>query len=214
MTFKHSIVYTPPLLASISQHSRRIDPTSLIAFTRGSCLTPTTPLFNLPPSIPLHCIPHNHSQSPYQYERSHTPHTSFKSNTPGVYIFFEIVRLLFKQHLGNCEYETTPRVSLYSKQGGVYIFLFKHLRTFALSFKLSHMTERRKLVLDFIKAYIRLHGISPSYEVIARGIGMKSRSAIHRIVHRLQDEGYLVTKPHKFCSIRIVDKSVKEMASL
>ena len=179
MTFKHSTVYTSPLLASISQHSRRIDPASPNAFTRGSCPTPTTPLFNLPPSIPLHCIPHNHSQSPYQYERSHTPHTSFKSNTPGV-----------------------------------YIFLFKHLRTFALSFKLSHMTERRKLVLDFIKAYIRLHGISPSYEVIARGIGMKSRSAIHRIVHRLQDEGYLVTKPHKFCSIRIVDKSVKEMASL
>jgi hypothetical protein len=107
-----------------------------------------------------------------------------------------------------------PHTSFKSNTPGVYIFLFKHLRTFALSFKLSHMTERRKLVLDFIKAYIRLHGISPSYEVIARGIGMKSRSAIHRIVHRLQDEGYLVTKPHKFCSIRIVDKSVKEMASL
>jgi hypothetical protein len=144
---------------------------------------------------------------------AYPPHLFQIQYPRGIYIF-EIFRPSFKQHLGNCEYETTPRVSLYFKQGGVYIFLFKHLRTFALSFKLSHMTERRKLVLDFIKAYIRLHGISPSYEVIARGIGMKSRSAIHRIVHRLQDEGYLVTKPHKFCSIRIVDKSVKEMASL
>ena len=89
-----------------------------------------------------------------------------------------------------------------------------YLRTFASSFKLQHMTERRQLVLDFIKAYMRIHGVAPSYEVIAKGLGMKSRSAIHRIVHRLQDDGYLVTKPHKYHSIRVVDKSVKEMASL
>jgi SOS-response transcriptional repressor LexA len=76
------------------------------------------------------------------------------------------------------------------------------------------MTERRQLVLDFIKAYIRIHGIAPSYEVIAKGLGMKSKANIHRIIHRLQADGYLVTKPHKFHSIKIVDRSVREMASL
>jgi SOS-response transcriptional repressor LexA len=76
------------------------------------------------------------------------------------------------------------------------------------------MTERRQLVLDFIKAYIRIHGIAPSYEVIAKGLGMKSKANIHRIVHRLQADGFLTTKPHKFHSIKLVDRSVREMASL
>jgi SOS-response transcriptional repressor LexA len=78
----------------------------------------------------------------------------------------------------------------------------------------SKMTPRRQLVLDFIKAYIRIHGIAPSYEVVARGLKMKSKANIHRIVHRLQADGYLSVKPHKFHSIKIVDRSVKEMAAL
>lgn len=76
------------------------------------------------------------------------------------------------------------------------------------------MTPRRQLVLDFIKAYIRIHGIAPSYEVIAKGLKLKSKANIHRIVHRLRDDGYLEVKPHKFHSIRVVDRSIKEMASL
>lgn len=69
-------------------------------------------------------------------------------------------------------------------------------------------------MLDFIRAYIRLHGIPPSYEVIARGIGLKSKSNIHRIVHRLKAEGHLVTKPYKFHAIRLVDASVRSVVSL
>jgi repressor LexA len=84
--------------------------------------------------------------------------------------------------------------------------LFKHLR--------SKMTPRRQLVLDFIKAYIRIHGIAPSYEVIAKGLKMKSKANIHRIVHRLQDDGYVSIKPHKFHSIKLVDRSVKEISAL
>ena len=76
------------------------------------------------------------------------------------------------------------------------------------------MTPRRQLVLDFIKAYIRIHGIAPSYEVIAKGLGMKSKANIHRIVHRLEDDGHLLIRPYKFKSIKVVDRSVKEMAAL
>jgi len=76
------------------------------------------------------------------------------------------------------------------------------------------MTKRSELVLDFIKAYMRIHGIPPSYEVIAKGLGLKAKSNIHRIVHRLQDEGLIQMKPYKFHSIRLVDKSAREMASL
>ena len=68
--------------------------------------------------------------------------------------------------------------------------------------------------MDFIKAYARLHGVPPSYEVIAKGLGLKSKSNIHRIVHRLKDDGHLVTKPYKFHAIRIVDRSVRDVARL
>jgi SOS-response transcriptional repressor LexA len=76
------------------------------------------------------------------------------------------------------------------------------------------MSKRRQLVLDFISAYIRLHGVSPSYEVIAKGIGLKSKSNIHRIIHRLKEEGHLVTKPYKFHAIKLVDKSAREIVRL
>jgi hypothetical protein len=80
--------------------------------------------------------------------------------------------------------------------------------------RMRSMSKRRQLVLDFIRAYIRLHGVSPSYEVIAKGIGLKSKSNIHRIVHRLKTDGHLVTKPYKFHAIKLVDSSVRAVASL
>ena len=77
-----------------------------------------------------------------------------------------------------------------------------------------NMTKHRQLVLEFIRAYIRLHGVPPSYEVIAKGIGLSSKSNVHRIIHRLKEDGHLTIRPYKFHSIRLVDKSVKEMAAL
>ena len=76
------------------------------------------------------------------------------------------------------------------------------------------MTDRRKLVLEFIRAYVKLHGVSPSYEVIAKGIGLKSKSNIHRIVHRLKADGHLVTKPYKFHAIKLVDTTAQAMMKL
>lgn len=80
--------------------------------------------------------------------------------------------------------------------------------------RLIMLNEKHQLVLDFIRAYVRLHGVPPSYSVIARGLGLKSKSNIHRVIHILQDEGLLVIKPHKFNSIKLLDKTVKGVASL
>jgi len=76
------------------------------------------------------------------------------------------------------------------------------------------LSKRRQLVLDFIRAYIRLHGVPPSYEVIAKGIGLSSKSNVHRIVHRLKEDGYLTVRPYKFHSIKLVDTSVREVVRL
>lgn len=78
----------------------------------------------------------------------------------------------------------------------------------------SKMTKRWDLVLRFVQAYIKIHGAPPSYQIIANGLGMRSRSNMHRIVHRLEEEGLLETKPRKYLSIRVVDRSVKEISAL
>jgi repressor LexA len=76
------------------------------------------------------------------------------------------------------------------------------------------MTERERAILEFIKAYMKLHGVSPSYEVIASGIGLRSKSNIHRLVHKLEQMGHLRLKPYKFRSIKLIDRSVMEVSAL
>ncbi len=76
------------------------------------------------------------------------------------------------------------------------------------------MPDKHQLVLDFIRAYIKLYGMSPSYQTIASGVGMKSKANIHRIIHKLQDEGLLTIRPYKFNSIKLIDRSAREVASL
>lgn len=78
----------------------------------------------------------------------------------------------------------------------------------------SKMTDKWEVVLRFIRAYQKLYGVSPSYAVMAKGLGMKSRSNMHRMVRRLEEEGLVETKPRKYHSIKVVDKSVMEIASL
>lgn len=76
------------------------------------------------------------------------------------------------------------------------------------------MQDRHKLVYDFIKAYIKMHGVSPSYTVIAKSLGLKSKANIHRIVHQLEEDGHLVVKTTRWNGIRVVDRSVREVAAL
>ena len=80
--------------------------------------------------------------------------------------------------------------------------------------KVNGLTTRQALVLEFIKTYVQMKGFPPSLQDIATGLGMKSRSNIHRIVHSLREQGRLDLRPNRFRAIKIVDRSVKEMASL
>jgi SOS-response transcriptional repressor LexA len=59
-----------------------------------------------------------------------------------------------------------------------------------------------------------MYGMAPSYQTIASGVGLKSKANIHRIVHKLQDEGLLVIRPYKFNSIKLIDRSAREVAAL
>ena len=78
----------------------------------------------------------------------------------------------------------------------------------------SKMTDKWQNVLSFIKAYRNVYGTSPSYSSIAKGVGLKSRSNMHRMVKRLEEEGHLEIRPGKIYGVRVVDRSVREVASL
>lgn len=53
------------------------------------------------------------------------------------------------------------------------------------------LTTQQKRVLDFIRAFIRRHGHSPSLREIGEGIDIQSRGAVHRHVQTLIDRGML-----------------------
>lgn len=76
------------------------------------------------------------------------------------------------------------------------------------------MSPSQQAIFEFIKAYMRMHGEPPSYGVIARGVGLSSKSNIHRIIHRLEEEGYLKLKPYKAKSIKLVDASAQVIGRL
>jgi repressor LexA len=80
--------------------------------------------------------------------------------------------------------------------------------------KQEGLTPRQTLVLEFIHAYIKLKGYPPSYSNIAQGMKLKSRSNVHRIVHKLRQEGYLRVQPHKFRSVKVADKGIRKILAL
>ena len=76
------------------------------------------------------------------------------------------------------------------------------------------MTPKEKLLLEFIQAYIRRHGVSPSYEAMTKALGMKSKSNLHRYVVKLERGGFVVRRPRKFYGVKVVDRSVEEVVGL
>jgi repressor LexA len=56
---------------------------------------------------------------------------------------------------------------------------------------MSAPTRRQKEVLEFMTRYIDSHGYRPSYQLIARHMGLRSRAGIGRIVRDLEHRGLL-----------------------
>jgi repressor LexA len=52
-------------------------------------------------------------------------------------------------------------------------------------------TTRQREILDFITQYIESHGARPSYQLIARHMGVRSKAGIARIVGDLEAQGFL-----------------------
>lgn len=70
------------------------------------------------------------------------------------------------------------------------------------------MTGRQSDVLKFLKEYIASHDYSPTYEVIAKAMGLKSLATIHKHLHCLKAEGRITIGPTRKQAIEIVAQPV------
>jgi SOS-response transcriptional repressor LexA len=66
------------------------------------------------------------------------------------------------------------------------------------------MTPLQRELFDFIGAYWQEHGFAPTYEIMAKGLGLKSKSNIHRLVHAMAETGYLEVARSRYRSVRCV----------
>jgi repressor LexA len=57
------------------------------------------------------------------------------------------------------------------------------------------VTRRQKEVLDFLESFVTRNGYSPSFEEIARGMGLKSLATVHKHITNLEKKGMLDRLP-------------------
>ena len=66
------------------------------------------------------------------------------------------------------------------------------------------LTKRQRALLDFITAYIAEHRCGPSYQEIADGTGLLSKSNVNRYVRCLVERGFIRQIPAKARAIEVV----------
>lgn len=69
------------------------------------------------------------------------------------------------------------------------------------------MKSKQKEVLDFIKNYIKENSISPSYQDICDGVGIKSKSQIHYLIKDLEYLGLIEKANGRYRSLKIPKKN-------
>jgi repressor LexA len=72
------------------------------------------------------------------------------------------------------------------------------------------LTPRQKELMDFLAAFIRDHGYSPSYEEIASGLGLASLATVHKHIQALESKLYLRRNYNHSRSLEIADRYFRE----
>lgn len=66
------------------------------------------------------------------------------------------------------------------------------------------LTLRQRQCLEFIRDYQREHGITPSYDEMAKALDLKSKSGVHRIIHALRERRFIRVFPNRARAIEII----------
>lgn len=73
----------------------------------------------------------------------------------------------------------------------------------------ASLTQGQLECLSFISAFEAEHGRVPTYQEIADGLGLHSKSGIHRYITSLEDRGRLTRVPGLRCGYQIVGMTEK-----
>jgi len=72
------------------------------------------------------------------------------------------------------------------------------------------LTKRQKQVMDFIAGFVQQNGYSPSYEEIARGLGLASLATVHKHISALGAKNYLTRGFNQSRSLELGPKYVQD----
>jgi repressor LexA len=75
------------------------------------------------------------------------------------------------------------------------------------------ITRRQKEMLDFLNDFLARNGYSPSYEEIARGLGLKSLATVHKHVANLEKKGMLGRVHNRSRSIDVIPPGSRTRSS-
>src|SRR5260370_39978918 len=75
------------------------------------------------------------------------------------------------------------------------------------------VTRRQKEVLDFLESFVTRNGYSPSFEEIARGIGLKSLATVHKHITNLEKKGMLDRVHNRSRSIDVLPPGTRTRSS-
>lgn len=73
------------------------------------------------------------------------------------------------------------------------------------------LTESQLNTYQYIKRHIRAEGIAPTTAEITSGLGLKSRSAIHRNLQAISDAGLIKLVPNRKRNIRLLENVDEEV---
>ncbi len=76
------------------------------------------------------------------------------------------------------------------------------------------VTRRQKEVIDFLEAFVSRNGYSPSFEEIARGMGLKSLATVHKHITNLEKKGMLDRVHNRSRSIDVLPPGTQSRFSL
>lgn len=65
--------------------------------------------------------------------------------------------------------------------------------------------DRRRAILRFVRTYVRKNSIPPSFQEIAEGVGLGSRTAVRHHLDILRDEKWVNWTEGKYRSLRVIN---------
>ena len=75
------------------------------------------------------------------------------------------------------------------------------------------VTRRQKEIIDFLESFVSRNGYAPSFEEIARGMGLKSLATVHKHITNLEKKGLLDRVHNRSRSIEVLPPGTRNRSS-